>query len=99
MPYASLREFIDRLESSGRLVRVSTPVSPVLEMTEIQTRLLAEGGQGDASIWEALDRVRSWWGKKGRCATEEQADVDTPPAPAFKSRLPALCPSRPGSGS
>jgi 4-hydroxy-3-polyprenylbenzoate decarboxylase len=44
MPYASLREFIDRLESSGRLVRVREPVSTVLEMTEIQTRLLATGG-------------------------------------------------------
>jgi len=44
MPYASLREFIDRLERAGRLVRVTAPVSPVLEMTEIQTRLLAEGG-------------------------------------------------------
>ena len=44
MAYASLRDFIARLESEGRLVRVSEPVSPVLEMTEIQTRLLAEGG-------------------------------------------------------
>ncbi|MCI0429545.1 MAG: UbiD family decarboxylase [Rhodospirillales bacterium] len=44
MPYASLREFLTRLESAGRLVRVAEPVSPVLEMTEIQTRLLAEGG-------------------------------------------------------
>ncbi len=44
MPYASLRDFIERLERDGRLVRVSAPVSPVLEMTEIQTRLLAEGG-------------------------------------------------------
>ena len=44
MPYSSLREFIDRLEASGRLVRVTAPVSPDLEMTEIQTRLLAEGG-------------------------------------------------------
>ena len=44
MPYSSLRDFMDRLEASGRLVRVSHPVSPVLEMTEIQTRLLAEGG-------------------------------------------------------
>jgi 4-hydroxy-3-polyprenylbenzoate decarboxylase len=34
----------DRLEPAGRLVRVSEPVSPHLEMTEIQTRLLAEGG-------------------------------------------------------
>ncbi|MCU0563899.1 MAG: UbiD family decarboxylase, partial [Desulfobacterales bacterium] len=33
-----------KLEGSGRLVRVREPVSPVLEMTEIQTRLLAEGG-------------------------------------------------------
>ncbi|MFZ2871293.1 UbiD family decarboxylase [Zavarzinia sp.] len=44
MPYKSLRDFIERLESSGRLVRVTEPVSTVLEMTEIQTRLLAEGG-------------------------------------------------------
>ncbi len=44
MPYASLRDFVERLERDGRLVRVTAPVSPVLEMTEIQTRLLAEGG-------------------------------------------------------
>jgi len=44
MPYDSLRDFIARLEREGRLVRVSVPVSPALEMTEIQTRLLAEGG-------------------------------------------------------
>ena len=44
MPYRSLRDFIERLERDGRLVRVTAPVSPHLEMTEIQTRLLAEGG-------------------------------------------------------
>src|SRR5947207_10661975 len=44
MPYASLRDFIARLEAGGRLARVRAPVSPFLEMTEIQTRLLAEGG-------------------------------------------------------
>jgi len=44
MPYQSLRDFMDALEKSGRLVRVTEPVSPNLEMTEIQTRLLAEGG-------------------------------------------------------
>jgi 4-hydroxy-3-polyprenylbenzoate decarboxylase len=44
MPYASLREFIDRLAREGRLKRVTAPVSTHLEMTEIHTRLLAEGG-------------------------------------------------------
>src|SRR5207253_4193427 len=44
MPYASLRDFTARLEAAGRLQRVAAPVSPYLEMTEIQTRLLAEGG-------------------------------------------------------
>src|ERR1700744_1237236 len=44
MPYKSLRDFIARLERDGELVRVKEPVSTVLEMTEIQTRLIAEGG-------------------------------------------------------
>ena len=44
MPYRSLREFAVKLERAGRLVRVAEPVSTVLEMTEIQTRLLAEAG-------------------------------------------------------
>ena len=44
MPYESLRDFMTRLEQSGRLARVAAPVSPHLEMTEIQTRLIAEGG-------------------------------------------------------
>jgi 4-hydroxy-3-polyprenylbenzoate decarboxylase len=44
LAFDSLRDFIAHLEAQGRLVRVKTPVSPVLEMTEIQTRLLAEGG-------------------------------------------------------
>ena len=44
MPFASLRDFIEILERDGGLVRVGEAVSPYLEMTEIQTRLLAEGG-------------------------------------------------------
>jgi 4-hydroxy-3-polyprenylbenzoate decarboxylase len=52
MPYSSLRDFIARLEEGGRLVRVRAPVSPALEMTEIQTRLLAE--QGPAVLFETV---------------------------------------------
>src|SRR5258706_16098533 len=44
MLYRSLRDFLTRLEKDGELVRVKEPVSTVLEMTEIQTRLIAEGG-------------------------------------------------------
>ncbi|MGA7260466.1 MAG: UbiD family decarboxylase, partial [Stellaceae bacterium] len=54
MPYSSLRDFIDRLETAGRLVRVNAPVSPYLEMTEIQTRLLAENGP--AALFENVTR-------------------------------------------
>ncbi|MCH8917947.1 MAG: UbiD family decarboxylase [Alphaproteobacteria bacterium] len=44
MSYSSLRDFLAVLEERGALATVSAPVSPALEMTEIQTRLLAEGG-------------------------------------------------------
>ncbi|MBM3533135.1 MAG: UbiD family decarboxylase [Alphaproteobacteria bacterium] len=54
MAYSSLRDFLDRLEKSGRLKRVAAPVSPFLEMTEIQTRLLAE--KGPAVLFEDVRR-------------------------------------------
>lgn len=44
MTYESLRDFVAQLERDGQLVRVQHPVSPALEVTEIQTRLLAENG-------------------------------------------------------
>jgi 4-hydroxy-3-polyprenylbenzoate decarboxylase len=44
MAYRNLRDFIAVLEREGELVRVSEPVSSVLEITEICTRLLACGG-------------------------------------------------------
>jgi 4-hydroxy-3-polyprenylbenzoate decarboxylase len=54
MAYSSLRDFMTRLEQSDRLTRVSAPVSPELEITEIQTRLLAE--QGPAVLFENVRR-------------------------------------------
>jgi 4-hydroxy-3-polyprenylbenzoate decarboxylase len=45
MNFSSLRNFIfDYLEPKGQLIRVTEPISTVLEMTEIHTRLLAERG-------------------------------------------------------
>ncbi|MFN4283022.1 MAG: UbiD family decarboxylase [Alphaproteobacteria bacterium] len=50
MPFDSLRDFLDHLERRERLVRVTAPVAAALEITEIQTRLLAE--QGPAALFE-----------------------------------------------
>jgi 4-hydroxy-3-polyprenylbenzoate decarboxylase len=55
MPYETLRDFIDRLERDGRLKRVTAPVCAELEITEIQTRLLAEGGP--AVLFEDVRRA------------------------------------------
>lgn len=44
MTYASLRDFIADLEKKNLLKRVSEPVSPVLEMTEIGCRLIRQHG-------------------------------------------------------
>jgi 4-hydroxy-3-polyprenylbenzoate decarboxylase len=55
MAYRNLRDFITVLEREGELVRVAEPVSSVLEMTEICTRLLARGGP--AVLFENVTRA------------------------------------------
>jgi len=55
MKYEDLREFMAGLEAAGELVRVSTPVDPVLEVTEICDRTLRAGGpEGDQGCVEHL---------------------------------------------
>jgi 4-hydroxy-3-polyprenylbenzoate decarboxylase len=44
MKYRDLRDFIKQLEKQGELKRVSIPVDPYLEMTEICDRTLKQGG-------------------------------------------------------
>ncbi len=44
MPYQDLREFLAFLESKGDLRRISAPVNPELEMTEIAYRLMRSDG-------------------------------------------------------
>jgi 4-hydroxy-3-polyprenylbenzoate decarboxylase len=44
MSFESLREFINYLEEIGELKRIKTEVSTVLEMTEIQSRLIEQEG-------------------------------------------------------
>ncbi|HEU0282352.1 MAG TPA: 4-hydroxy-3-polyprenylbenzoate decarboxylase, partial [Gallionella sp.] len=50
MKYYDLRDFIAQLEKLGELKRVTTPVSPRLEMTEICDRVLR--AQGPAVLFE-----------------------------------------------
>ncbi len=44
MAYADLRDFLRRLEREGELRHVSAPVDPHLEVTEIVTRVVRDGG-------------------------------------------------------
>ena len=44
MHYTDLRDFISQLESIGELKRITQPISPILEMTEIADRVLKAGG-------------------------------------------------------
>jgi 4-hydroxy-3-polyprenylbenzoate decarboxylase len=44
MKYKDLRDFINQLEKQGELKRISMPVDPKLEMTEICDRTLRAGG-------------------------------------------------------
>ncbi len=44
MSFKDLREFIDHLEQKGLLKRISHPVDPAYEMTEISDRTLRAGG-------------------------------------------------------
>ena len=40
----NLQDFIDVLEERGELIRLKEPINSYLELTEIQTRLLAQDG-------------------------------------------------------
>jgi|JYMV01.1.fsa_nt_gi 4-hydroxy-3-polyprenylbenzoate decarboxylase len=44
MNYPSLKEFIDRLELEGELLRIKQPVSPILEIAEITDRISKQPG-------------------------------------------------------
>src|SRR3954452_13398006 len=50
MRYRDLRDFIGQLENQGELRRITAPVSPNLEMTEICDRVLK--AQGPALLFE-----------------------------------------------
>jgi 4-hydroxy-3-polyprenylbenzoate decarboxylase len=52
MAYDSLGDFIGRLDKAGELRRIKTPVSPVLEITEIADRVMKMTDGGPALLFE-----------------------------------------------
>ena len=44
MAYRDLRDFLKRLEKEGELKRITAEVDPVLEITEINDRVVKAGG-------------------------------------------------------
>ncbi len=74
MTYHSLRDFMEALEKTGQLVRVSEPVSPYLEMTEIGTRLIAE--KGPAVLFENV--VRGSRGDRGKESNHDDHESRLP---------------------
>lgn len=54
LSYANLRDFIRALETSGELRRISEPVDPILEVTEIADRVMKSPGGGPALLFQNL---------------------------------------------
>src|ERR1044072_773424 len=52
MAYKSLREFIDKLDAAGELVRIKTFVDPVLEIAEITDRVSKTPDRNKALLFE-----------------------------------------------
>ena len=55
MKYVSLKEFIDRLELEGELLRIKESVSPILEIAEITDRVSKQSGGGKALLFENVE--------------------------------------------
>jgi 4-hydroxy-3-polyprenylbenzoate decarboxylase len=52
MAYKSLREFVDKLDAAGELVRIKTFVDPVLEIAEITDRISKTPDRNKALLFE-----------------------------------------------
>ncbi len=87
MHYADLREFLRGLEAMGGLKRITAPVSPRLEMTEICDRVLRAGGP--ALLFERpagfdLPVLGNLFGSVERIALAMGIEAGTDPRPALR---------------
>lgn len=67
MKYRDLRDFLSLLEQRGELKRISQPIDPYLEMTEIADRTLRAGGPALLLKIEGIQHARAvqpvWYGQ------------------------------------
>ena len=54
--FKSLKDFVEKLESAGELIRIGTPVSSELEIAEITDRMVKTEGGGKALLFENTDK-------------------------------------------
>jgi 4-hydroxy-3-polyprenylbenzoate decarboxylase len=55
MAFYSLKEFIEQLEQENELIRISEPVSPILEISEITDRVSKSPDGGKALLFENVE--------------------------------------------
>lgn len=58
--YRTLRDFVDDLDRCGELVRITEPVSPLLEITEITDRVSKSRCANDPGDWARRTDPRFW---------------------------------------
>ena len=88
MKYKDLREFLTELEKQGQLKRISQPIDPYLEITEICDRTLKAGGpallfeqpaKGDfpvlANLFGTAERVAMGMGENSVDALREIGEL------------------------
>lgn len=80
--YRNLGAFIARLEAEGELVRIASPVSPVLEIAEITDRMSKAPGGGKALFFTQVEGslfpvVTNAFGSHRRIALALGSDPDT----------------------
>ena len=76
MSYSDLRDFLSQLDKKGELKRISVPVSPRLEMTEICDRVLRAGGPAllfERPAGHVIPVLGNLFGTVGRVAAMHQA--------------------------
>jgi 4-hydroxy-3-polyprenylbenzoate decarboxylase len=87
MHYADLRGFLSGLESLGELKRITAPVSPRLEMTEICDRVLRAGGPAllfERPAGHGMPVLGNLFGSVQRIGMAMGVEAGTPPLPALR---------------